>query len=120
MFRAQLKEHQQPNLGSNTKLRRSRTPKQATPIVSWYRLAQHSRCQAHEASRPPGGGHVPPGASRIQCHCPCSCRRSKHAFPPGASRSSSLLFGDFRLAGHILPPSATPVLAQYLFWFGIR
>ena len=39
---------------------------------------------------------------------------------PGALHSSFSLLGNFRLAGHILPPGATPVLAQYWFWFGFR
>jgi len=50
----------------------------------------------------------------------CKCRLVVRPLPPGDSRSSSPLLVNFRLAGHILSPSAKTVLAQYWFWFGFR
>jgi len=94
--------------------------KRNTHLLQHHSMTQITRCQAHHTSRPLGGGHVSPGTTRLWYHSAYRFRLAEHCLPPSASRSNSPLFGKFRLAGLILPPGTTPVLAQYWFCFNFR
>jgi len=68
-------------------------PKQVKHDVCFIKnhLALYTSRQAQKASRPPGGGHVLPGAKCLWCYCFHKHRLVGQPLSPGATRFNSLL-----------------------------
>jgi len=82
-----------PTFEASPKPSRPRTLK-ASKLEAWslhYCLALLLSHQAKHASRPPGGGHVPPGAKRLCTHWLCVYRLTELTLSPGATCSQPFL-----------------------------
>jgi len=79
------------------------------PLLHQYHLTLHTSRQAQQASRPPGGGHVPPGATRLDTHCLYTIAWWDIPHRQAPCIVHTLCNTGYRLVGWAPSPGATPV-----------